>query len=100
MESDCSQIPDQKCRTKYELFYEERPSSISHGISKYRGKSQEIRVNVSSDKTNSLEKHRQIFSGNQVESVTGPLTQATGPPRSDAGVGIGMLRGNPVLSAN
>ena len=22
-----------------------------------------------------------------------PLTQATGPPRSDAGVGIGMLRG-------
>ena len=32
--------------------------------------------------------------------LTGPLTQATGPPRSDAGVGIGMLRGNPVLSAN
>ena len=30
----------------------------------------------------------------------GPLTQATGPLRSDAGVGIGMLRGNPVLSAN
>ena len=32
--------------------------------------------------------------------ATGPLTQATGPLRSDAGVGIGMLRGNPVLSAN
>ena len=30
---------------------------------------------------------------------TGPPTQATGPPRSDAGVGIGMLRGNPLLSA-
>ena len=27
-------------------------------------------------------------------------TQATGPPRSDAGVGIGMLRGSPLLSAN
>ena len=31
--------------------------------------------------------------------LTGPLTQATGPLWSDAGVGIGMLRGNPVLSA-
>ena len=27
----------------------------------------------------------------------GPPTQATGPPRSDAGVGIGMLRGAYVL---
>ena len=25
--------------------------------------------------------------------ATGPLTQATGPPQADAGVGIGMLRG-------
>ena len=25
--------------------------------------------------------------------ATGPLTQATGPPRSGAGVGVGMLRG-------
>ena len=32
--------------------------------------------------------------------ATGPLTQATGPPQSDAGVGIGMLRGIPLLSAN
>ena len=31
--------------------------------------------------------------------ATGPLSQATGPLWSDAGVGIGMLRGNPVLSA-
>ena len=31
--------------------------------------------------------------------ATGPLTQATGPPRSDAGVGIGMLRGISLLSA-
>ena len=31
--------------------------------------------------------------------ATGPLTQATGPPRSGGGVAIGMLRGNPVLSA-
>ena len=36
----------------------------------------------------------------KTELLMGPLTQATGPPRSDAGVGIGMLRGNPVLSAN
>ena len=31
--------------------------------------------------------------------ATEPLTQATGPPRSCGGVAIGMLRGNPVLSA-
>ena len=31
--------------------------------------------------------------------VLGPFTQATGPPRSGGGVAIGMLRGNPVLSA-
>ena len=28
------------------------------------------------------------------------LTQATGPPRTDAGVGIGVLRGISLLSAN
>ena len=28
------------------------------------------------------------------EEATGPPTQATGPPRSDAGVGIGMLMGD------
>ena len=33
------------------------------------------------------------------EKATGPLTQATGPLRSDAGVGIGMLRGSPLLLA-
>ena len=31
--------------------------------------------------------------------VTGPLTQATGPPRSGGGVAIGMLRGISLLSA-
>ena len=31
---------------------------------------------------------------------TGPLTQATGPPRSCGGVAICMLRGNPVLTGN
>ena len=31
--------------------------------------------------------------------ATGPLTQATGPPWSDAGMGIGMLRGISLLSA-
>ena len=30
--------------------------------------------------------------------ATGPLTQATGPPRSGGGVAMGMLRGNPVLT--
>ena len=32
--------------------------------------------------------------------ATGPLTQATGLLRSDAGVGIGMLRGIFLFSAN
>ena len=32
--------------------------------------------------------------------ATGPLTQATGALRSDAGVGIGILRGISLLSAN
>ena len=32
--------------------------------------------------------------------VMGEFAQATGPPRSDAGVGIGMLRGISLLSAN
>ena len=31
--------------------------------------------------------------------ATGPLTQAMGPLRSDAGVGIGMLRGISLLPA-
>ena len=30
----------------------------------------------------------------------GPPRQATGPPRSDAGVGVGMLRGAAAFSAN
>ena len=30
----------------------------------------------------------------QHASATGPLNQATGPPQSDAGVGIGMLIGD------
>ena len=32
--------------------------------------------------------------GHQAEAATGPPTQATGPPRSGAGVGVGMLRGS------
>ena len=39
------------------------------------------------------------FSHEQINAATGPLTQATGPPWSGGGVAIGMLRGNPVLSA-
>ena len=40
------------------------------------------------------------MSAKSQRGATGPLTQATGPPRSGGGVAIGMLRGNPVLSAN
>ena len=32
------------------------------------------------------------------DMATGPLTQATGPPRSCGGVAICMLRGNPLLT--
>ena len=44
--------------------------------------------------------HMDHFIANDKHQATGPLTQATGPPRSDAGVGIGMLRGISLLSAN
>ena len=30
----------------------------------------------------------------RIKQATGPLNQATGPPQSDAGVGIGMLIGD------
>ena len=48
--------------------------------------------------------YRQILWRSDLEehlgSLRGALTQATGPPRSDAGVGLGMLRGISLLSAN
>ena len=44
--------------------------------------------------------HKRTIQNKATIKATGPLTQATGPPRSDAGVGIGMLKGISLLSAN
>ena len=44
--------------------------------------------------------HQHTNIKNLITQATGPLTQATGPPWSDAGVGIGMLWGISLLSAN
>ena len=35
-----------------------------------------------------------VFPKGWADAATGPLNQATGPPQSDAGVGIGMLIGD------